>query len=76
MSDEKLAKKVEIILTVKGVGILTIATIIAETIGFERVRNVKQLVGYAGYDVVERESGTSIKSKTRKKFIRALVVIL
>jgi transposase len=65
MSDEKLAKKVEKILTIKGVGILTIATIIAETPGFERVRNVKQLVSYAGYDVVERESGTSIKGKTR-----------
>jgi transposase len=65
LSDVELAKKVENVLTIKGVGVLTIATIIAETLGFEQVRNVKQLVSYAGYDVVERESGTSIKGKTR-----------
>lgn len=65
LSDEKLAEKVKKILTIKGVGILTIATIIAETLGFESVKNVKQLVSYAGYDIVERESGISIKGKTR-----------
>lgn len=64
-SDEHLRIKVEKLLTIKGVGLMTIATIIAETMGFEHVKNVKQLVSYAGYDVVERESGTSIKGKTR-----------
>ena len=64
-SDEQLAAKIEKLMTIKGVGLMTIATIVAETLGFEHVRNVKQLVSYAGYDVVERESGTSIKGKTR-----------
>ena len=53
------------LLTIKGLGILTIATILAETLGFQHVKSIKQLVSYAGYDVVQRESGTSIKGKTR-----------
>lgn len=64
-SDKELKNKVEKLLTIKGVGILTIATILAETLGFQYVKNIKQLVSYAGYDVVQRESGTSIKNKTR-----------
>lgn len=64
-SDNELNEKVKKIQTIKGVGILTIATIIAETLGFQQVKNVKQLASYAGYDVVQRESGTSIKGKTR-----------
>lgn len=63
--DEKLKNKVDKLLTIKGVGVLTIATILAETIGFQYVKNIKQLSSYAGYDVVQRESGTSIKGKTR-----------
>jgi len=63
--DQELNKKVEKLLTIKGVGILTIATILAETLGFQYVKNIKQLVSYAGYDVVQRESGTSVKGKTR-----------
>tara|TARA_R110000868_G_scaffold283026_1_gene543398 strand:+ start:697 stop:1767 length:1071 start_codon:yes stop_codon:yes gene_type:complete len=63
--DEQLSARVDKLLTIKGVGILTIATIIAETLGFQFVKNIKQLASYAGYDVIQRESGTSIKGKTR-----------
>ena len=63
--DSDLSAKVENMLTIKGVGILTIATVIAETLGFQFVKNNKQLASYAGYDVVQRESGTSVKGKTR-----------
>ena len=62
---EPLRSKVENILSIKGVGILTVATVISETLGFQFVKNTKQLVSYAGYDVVQRESGTSVKGKTR-----------
>jgi transposase len=67
--------KVELLLTIKGVAITTIATIVAETQGFEHFRNAKQLASYAGYDVVEKQSGTSINGKTRiskkgNKYIR------
>jgi transposase len=64
-SDQELSDKIDKVLSIKGVGLITAATIIAETLGFEYVRNIKQLTSYAGYDVVQRESGTSIKGKTK-----------
>jgi hypothetical protein len=46
---------------------LTAATILAETNGFELFKKIKQ-VSYAGFDVVERESGTSTgKQKYQKR---------
>lgn len=64
-TDSNLKERIRKLLTIKGVGLITIATILAETMGFEHFRNAKQLVSYSGYDVVQRESGTSIKGKTR-----------
>ena len=64
-SDNALQDKVHKLSTIKGVGLITIATIIAETNGFESFSSAKQLASFAGYDVVQRESGTSIKGKTR-----------
>jgi len=74
-SDAELKEKANNILSMKGVGLLTVATIIAENLGFEQFHNVKQLVSYAGFDIVQRESGTSIKGKSRiskkvNKYIR------
>lgn len=42
---------------VKGLGKLTILTIIAETNGFALFSSIKQLCSYAGLDVVENQSG-------------------
>jgi transposase len=64
-SEEWLAEKVKKVLTIKGVGIMTVAVILAETQGFEFVQNIRQLCSYAGYDVVQRESGTSVSGKTK-----------
>ncbi|MDF2855219.1 MAG: Transposase family [Neobacillus sp.] len=64
-SDADLDKKIEKLATIKGIGMITMVTILAETMGFEQFGSAKQLVSYAGYDVVQRESGTSIKGKTR-----------
>lgn len=64
-SEPELKAKVEKLITIKGVGLITVATIIAETLGFEETNNAKQLASFAGYDVVDRQSGTSIKGKTR-----------
>jgi transposase len=67
-SDAKIAELVANILEIKGIGILTLATILAETNGFELFNNYKQLVSYAGYDVVEAQSGTRVgKTKISKK---------
>jgi transposase len=74
-SDEELKEKVRKLSTIKGVGVMTIAVIIAETDGFNLVRNRKQLSSYAGLDVVEKQSGISIRGKRRiskkgNKYIR------
>lgn len=51
------------ICTMPGVSILTAATVIGETNGFELIRSKKQLTSYAGLDVKEKLSGTSVKGK-------------
>lgn len=67
-SDAVIKQKVSNICKIKGIGMLTAATILAETNGFELFKNYKQLVSYSGFDVVERESGTSTgKTKISKK---------
>jgi len=67
-SDEQVSKKAENILKIKGLGVLTLGTVLAETNGFTLFKNYKQLVSYAGYDVVESESGKRVgKTKISKK---------
>lgn len=67
-SDIVVYQKCLNILAMKGLGYLTIATLIAETNGFELFENYKQLVSYAGYDIVEAQSGTRVgKTKISKK---------
>jgi len=69
---EELAKKDEtfyekihqIVDSVKGLGFVSLLTVVAETNGFEEFSSTKQLVSYAGYDVVENSSG-NFTGKTR-----------
>jgi transposase len=63
-SDEELYKKVRRIMSIKGVGLITIASILAETNGFALIRSRKQLASYAGLDVVLNDSGKR-KGKTK-----------
>lgn len=51
------------ICTIPGVSILTAVTIVGETNGFELIRSKKQLTSYAGLDIKEKLSGTSVKGK-------------
>lgn len=62
-SDIRLASKVELLQSLPGVGLQTAATILGETNGFELIRNKAQLTSYAGLDVREKLSGTSVKGK-------------
>jgi len=62
--DEKIWERMEKILKIKGLGIYSLATIIAETNGFEMFNNERQLCSYAGYDIVENQSGKR-NGKTR-----------
>lgn len=59
-SDAVLHKKLEGILTIKGLGLVRLATIIAETDGLALRENHSQITSYAGYDGVENQSGKRI----------------
>ncbi len=63
--DAKVQESIKVITTLPGVGLLTATTVLAETNGFELIRNKRQLSSYAGYDVKEKQSGTSVKGKAR-----------
>lgn len=66
--DAVLKEKFANILKIKGLGALSLATIVAETDGFALTENISQLTSYAGYDVVENQSGnTAGKTKISKK---------
>ena len=66
--DEQLKERIAHITSIKGVGIITAAVILAETDGFALIRNQKQLTSYAGYDVSENQSGAKAgKSRISKK---------
>ena len=67
-NDEVLKKKFENICKIKGLGLQSLAVIVAETNGFTAFENIAQLVSYAGYDVVENQSGNRRgKTKISKK---------
>jgi len=62
-TEEDVERIVLLMCTIPGIGILTAATILGETNGFNLIRNKKQLTSYAGLDVREKQSGTSVKGK-------------
>jgi transposase len=67
-SNSRLKERVDNILEIKGISKITVATVIAETGGFELFMNQKQLVSYGGYDVVENQSGKHVgRTKISKK---------
>lgn len=68
-------QEIKYMTSIPGIGRLTAIVLLAETNGFELIRNKKQLVSYAGLDVREKLSGTSVKgvpriSKKGNKHIR------
>jgi transposase len=62
--DRKIWDRLEKILPIKGLGVYSLATIIAETNGFSMFNNERQVCSYAGYDVIEKQSGKR-NGKTR-----------
>jgi len=76
-SDQEIMCRIEKIMKIKGVGLLTIAILLAETNGFELFNSASQLTSYAGYDVVENQSGnrtgrTRISKKGNSRIRRIL----
>lgn len=66
--DAMMRERFANICRIKGISILSLATIVAETNGFALMHNKRQLASYAGYDVIENQSGTHIgKTKISKK---------
>lgn len=57
-------KKVEGICRIKGLAVLSVAVVLGETNGFALFKNIPQVVSYAGYDVIEDQSGKRV-GKTR-----------
>ena len=67
-NDAKLNRKWKQVEPILGVGMLSFATIVAETNGFVLFSNQRQLTKYAGYDVIENQSGKhSGKTRISKK---------
>jgi transposase len=76
-SDKEIYSKICKLKTIPGIGILTIAVILAETNGFEIFSNHKQLVSFVGYDIIENQSGnhhgkTRISKKGNSRIRRAM----
>lgn len=55
--DELLKQRIENIQQVKGLSLITIVTVIAETNGFAAINNAKQLTSYSGLDITMNQSG-------------------
>ena len=63
--DPEVKRIVILLCSIPGIGMLTAVTILGETNGFDLIRNKRQLASYAGFDVKEKQSGTSVKGKAR-----------
>lgn len=66
--DAAVWQRVGHLVSIPGVGELTAAVVLAETNGFTLFNSLRQLVSYAGYDVVENQSGSHVgRTKISKK---------
>lgn len=63
-NDEEFNERVNKITMVKGLRMLTVVTVLAETNGFALFKNIRQVVSYSGLDIAERQSG-KFRGKTR-----------
>ena len=76
-ADLVLKNKIDQLCQIKGLGLLSVATLVAETNGFEGFENLRQFVSFSGYDVIENQSGLrSGKTRIAKKGNRRIRRIL
>lgn len=61
----ELAQQLGYITSIPGIGLITAATILAETQGFNQISSRRQLTSYAGLDVVQKTSGSSVWTKPK-----------
>ena len=60
----QLPEKIKHLESIPGISFIAAATVVGETLGFMDMNNAKQITSYAGYDVVQRESG-NFRGKTK-----------
>jgi transposase len=63
--DEDMVERINNVTTIPGVAKLTTVIVLAETNAFEHITSRKQASSYAGFDIIEKQSGTSIKGKAK-----------
>lgn len=64
-NDKEVAAAMKLVTSIPGIGVLTGATILAETDAFALIKNKRQLTSYAGLDIKLKDSGTSVHGKPR-----------
>lgn len=66
--DADMSERIANVCTIKGVGLMSATTVVAETYGFTLFSSIPQLVSYAGYDVVQNQSGNRVgRTRISKK---------
>lgn len=63
--DPKLDEDISLLCTIPHIGWLTACIILAETGGFVLFKSRSQLIKYAGLDIIERLSGSSVRGKSK-----------
>lgn len=63
--DDELIEKIKNVTTIPGVAKLTTVIVLAETNAFDMITSRKQASSYGGFDIIEKQSGTSVKGKPR-----------
>ncbi|MBK8381512.1 MAG: transposase [Ignavibacteria bacterium] len=67
-SDKELYEKIKTVSSIKGVGIMTVTKVVAETAGFALIKNKNQITSYSGYDIIHDESELiKVKPKYQKR---------
>jgi transposase len=64
-TNEKLAKQLELLMSIKGIGKITAIYLIISTKGFEKFANWRQMACYSGVAPFEYTSGTSVRGRTK-----------
>jgi len=66
-SREDIPAKIKLLKTIPGIGLKTIAVVLAETLGFEYFTSISQLMCFSGYDVVTNDSGKRVGKRNISK---------
>ena len=62
---EEFQKQVELAESIPGVGLITAATVLAELPPIEKIAQAKQAVALFGLDIIQKTSGSSVKTPAR-----------